>query len=83
MPLTQESTVVTELAVAEASIVPPAAEEPASSDDLAELYASLHEEGGSSAPVAPLDEDSKAAIERLRDFLHMGVHRMTNAETFM
>ncbi|PQM34004.1 uncharacterized protein Pyn_01503 [Prunus yedoensis var. nudiflora] len=45
--------------------------------------ASLHEEGGSSAPSEPLDEDSRAAVERLRDFLHMGVHQMTNAETFM
>ncbi|PQM36728.1 uncharacterized protein Pyn_17267 [Prunus yedoensis var. nudiflora] len=36
-PLSQESTVMTELAVTETSIVPPAAEEPASSDDLAEL----------------------------------------------
>ncbi|PQQ01246.1 hypothetical protein Pyn_32244 [Prunus yedoensis var. nudiflora] len=70
--MAQESTVVTKLAVAEASVVPPAAEEPASSDDLAKLYASLHEEGGSSALVAPLDEDSKAAIERLRDFCIWG-----------
>ncbi|CAL2239696.1 unnamed protein product [Prunus armeniaca] len=53
-----------------------------SSDDLEELYASLHEEGGSSAS-APLDEDSKAVIERLREFLFFGVHQMTTAEAFM
>ncbi|PQQ20350.1 uncharacterized protein Pyn_37115 [Prunus yedoensis var. nudiflora] len=35
-----------------------------------------------SASVTPLDEDSKAAIERLHNFLHMGVHHMTNADTF-
>ncbi|PQM42766.1 uncharacterized protein Pyn_37836 [Prunus yedoensis var. nudiflora] len=72
-----------ELTAVEVSIAPPAAEEPTSSDDLAELFASLHEEGGSSASVAPLDEDSKAIIERLRDFLHMEVHQMTSAETFV
>ncbi|PQP91797.1 uncharacterized protein Pyn_21383 [Prunus yedoensis var. nudiflora] len=75
--------VAIELVVTEASFVLPAAEETASSDDLAELYASHDEEGGSSASVASLDEDSKAAIEWLRNFLHMGVHQMTNAETFM
>ncbi|CAL9025564.1 unnamed protein product [Prunus brigantina] len=85
-PLSQESTVMTELAVTETSnktsIVPPAAEEPATSDDLAELYASLHEEGCSSIS-APLDEDSRAAAERLREFLFLGVHEMTTAEAFM
>ncbi|BFG35179.1 hypothetical protein CerSpe_214530 [Prunus speciosa] len=72
-PLSQESTVVTKVVVTEARVAsvpspPPVAsavvtelmvgEEPTSSDDLAELYASLHEEGGSSAPAGPLDEDS-------------------------
>ncbi|PQM41375.1 uncharacterized protein Pyn_25136 [Prunus yedoensis var. nudiflora] len=61
---------------------PPTAPEPASLDDLAELYASLHEEGGSSTSAGPLDEDSKTSIERLWDFLHIGVHQMTNDETF-
>ncbi|PQQ15824.1 hypothetical protein Pyn_19007 [Prunus yedoensis var. nudiflora] len=63
MPSTQELMVVTELVVVEASTVPPVVEEPAPSDDLAKLYASLHEEGGSSASVAPLDDDSKATID--------------------
>ncbi|XP_021813475.1 predicted GPI-anchored protein 58 [Prunus avium] len=58
------STVLTELAVAEVLAAPSVAEEPASSDDLAELYTSLHEEGSSSAS-APLDEDSRATVERL------------------
>ncbi|PQP94787.1 uncharacterized protein Pyn_25134 [Prunus yedoensis var. nudiflora] len=48
------SAVMTELSLAETT----------SSDDLEELYASLHEEGGSSAS-APLDEDSKTVIKRL------------------
>ncbi|PQQ18292.1 uncharacterized protein Pyn_39112 [Prunus yedoensis var. nudiflora] len=83
MPLAQESTVVTELAVVEAFVVPPAAEVRARpSEDLAELYGSLHEKGGSSTSAALLNEDSMTAIERLRDFLHMGVHQMTNAEIF-
>ncbi|PQM38253.1 uncharacterized protein Pyn_26618 [Prunus yedoensis var. nudiflora] len=54
-------------------------QEPVSSDDLTELFASLHEEGSSSTSVALLDEDSRAAIERLRDFLHLGVNHMANA----
>ncbi|PQM38286.1 uncharacterized protein Pyn_39215 [Prunus yedoensis var. nudiflora] len=71
-----------EHSVAEVPTAPLAVEETTSSDDHAELYASLHEEGGSSAP-APLDEDSRAAVERLRDFLHMGVHQMIDVESFM
>ncbi|PQM40057.1 uncharacterized protein Pyn_07209 [Prunus yedoensis var. nudiflora] len=47
-----------------------------------ELYASLHEEGGSSTS-APLDEDSKTVVERLREFLFLGVHQMTATEAFM
>ncbi|PQQ12010.1 uncharacterized protein Pyn_23134 [Prunus yedoensis var. nudiflora] len=82
MPLTQESTVMTELVAVGASTVPPAIEEPTSSNDLAELYANLHEEGGSSASVTPLDDDSKATIERLREFLFMGVNHMANGVTF-
>ncbi|CAL8167783.1 unnamed protein product [Prunus armeniaca] len=58
------STILTELVVAEAPGVPSAAEGITSSDDLEELYASLHGEGGSSASAA-LDEDSRAVIERL------------------
>ncbi|CAL8089402.1 unnamed protein product [Prunus armeniaca] len=81
LPLSQESTVMTELAVTETFVVPPAAE-PTTSDDLAELYTSLHEEGCSSVSN-PLDEDSRASIERLREFLFLGVHEMTTAEAFM
>ncbi|XP_021829949.1 uncharacterized protein KIAA0754-like [Prunus avium] len=62
-PLSQESTVVTELVVAEVLAAPSAAEETTSSDDLEELYASLHEEGGSSTS-APVDEDSRVVVER-------------------
>ncbi|CAL9007282.1 unnamed protein product, partial [Prunus brigantina] len=72
------STVLTELVVAEVLGAPSAAEETTSSDDLEELYAKLHEEGGSSAS-APLDEDSKVVVERLREFLFFGVHQMTTA----
>ncbi|CAL2240270.1 unnamed protein product [Prunus armeniaca] len=53
-----------------------------SSDDLEELYASLHEEGSSSTS-APLDEDSRAVIQRLREYLFLGVHQMTTVEAFM
>ncbi|PQP91942.1 uncharacterized protein Pyn_34077 [Prunus yedoensis var. nudiflora] len=56
--------------------------EATSSDDLDELYASLHEEGGSSAS-APLDEDSKTVIERLREFLLLGVQQMTATGALM
>ncbi|CAL8162670.1 unnamed protein product [Prunus armeniaca] len=56
--------------------------ETTSSDDLEELYASLHEEGGSSTS-APLDEDSRAVVEKLREFLFFGVHQMTTTEAFM
>ncbi|PQP92962.1 uncharacterized protein Pyn_33738 [Prunus yedoensis var. nudiflora] len=50
--------------------------EATSSDDLEELYAGLHEEGGSSA-LDPLDEDSKTIVERLREFLFLDVRQMT------
>ncbi|PQQ12202.1 uncharacterized protein Pyn_00243 [Prunus yedoensis var. nudiflora] len=66
------SAVMTELSLAE----------PTSSEDLEELYASLHEEGGSSA-LAPLDEDSKTIVERLREFLLLGVHEMIAAGAIM
>ncbi|PQQ08552.1 uncharacterized protein Pyn_10757 [Prunus yedoensis var. nudiflora] len=66
MPLTQGSTVVTELMVVGTSTVPSAIEEPASFEDLVELYASLHEEGGRLALTAPLDDDSKATIGEFR-----------------
>ncbi|PQQ00289.1 uncharacterized protein Pyn_32351 [Prunus yedoensis var. nudiflora] len=74
--------VLTEVVAAEVLAAPSAAEETTSSDDLEELYASLHKEGGSSTS-APLDEDSKAVVERLREFLFFGVHQMTTAEAFM
>ncbi|CAL9018812.1 unnamed protein product [Prunus brigantina] len=38
---------------------------------------------GCSSVSAPLDEDSRAAAERLREFLFLGVHEMTTAEAFM
>ncbi|PQQ06965.1 hypothetical protein Pyn_27932 [Prunus yedoensis var. nudiflora] len=41
-----------------------------------DLCSPLHEEGGSSAS-APLDEDSTTVIERLREFLLLGVREMT------
>ncbi|CAL9024781.1 unnamed protein product [Prunus brigantina] len=56
--------------------------EPTSSDDLGGLFASLYEEGGILALVALLDAKYKAVIKQLRNFLHMGVNGMTNAETF-
>ncbi|CAL9011972.1 unnamed protein product [Prunus brigantina] len=76
------SAVLTELVVADALGALSAAEETTSLDDLEELYASLHEEGGSSAS-APLDEDSKAVIERLREFLLCDAYQMITAEAFM
>ncbi|PQQ05602.1 uncharacterized protein Pyn_17727 [Prunus yedoensis var. nudiflora] len=76
-PLSQDSIVVAEPVVME-----PRSREATSSDDLEELYASLHEEGGSSAS-APLDEDSKTVIERLREFLLLGVHQITAAGALM
>ncbi|CAL8152871.1 unnamed protein product [Prunus armeniaca] len=77
------STVLTELVVAVILGVPSAAEvKTTSSDDLEELYVSLHEEGGISAS-APFDKDSRAVVERLREFLFFGVHQMTTAEAFM
>ncbi|XP_021822575.1 uncharacterized protein LOC110763990 [Prunus avium] len=62
------SAVMTDLSLPEAT----------SSDDLDELYASLHEEGGSSTS-APLDEDSKTVIEWLWEFLLLDVRQMTAA----
>ncbi|CAL8168427.1 unnamed protein product [Prunus armeniaca] len=56
--------------------------EPTSSDDLGGLFASLYEEGGILALIALLEAKSKAVIKQLRNFLHMGVNGMTNAETF-
>ncbi|CAL9017344.1 unnamed protein product [Prunus brigantina] len=76
------STVLTELVAAEVLSAPSAAEETTSSDDLEELYASLHEKGGSSAS-APLDEDSRIVTEKLREFIFFGIHQMTMAEAFM
>ncbi|KAH0973971.1 hypothetical protein GBA52_015870 [Prunus armeniaca] len=77
------SMVLTELVVAEAPSAPSAAEvRDLLLDDLEELYASLHEEGGSSAS-APLDEDSSAVIEKLREYIFLGVHQMITAEAFM
>ncbi|CAL2229954.1 unnamed protein product [Prunus armeniaca] len=76
------SAALTELVVVDVPGAPSAAEDTPSFDDLEELYASLHEEGGSSAP-APLDEDSKAVAEKLREFLFFGVHQMTSAEAFL
>ncbi|CAL9006132.1 unnamed protein product [Prunus brigantina] len=75
------STVLTELVVADALGAPSAAET-TPFDDLEELYASLHEEGSSSAS-APLDEDSRAVTEKLREFLFFGVHQMTTVEAFL
>ncbi|KAL6280374.1 hypothetical protein ACE6H2_017255 [Prunus campanulata] len=49
---------------------------------LDDLYAKLHEEGGSSAS-APLDEDSMTIIERLREFLLLGVREMTATGALM
>ncbi|CAL9011514.1 unnamed protein product [Prunus brigantina] len=46
-----------------------------------ELFANLHEERGSSAS-APLDEDTKAVIERHREFLLCDAYQMTSAEAF-
>ncbi|PQP94675.1 uncharacterized protein Pyn_03848 [Prunus yedoensis var. nudiflora] len=91
-PSSQDSTVVAEPVVTRATVasVPSllrttsavrtelSLAESTSSDDLEELYANLHEEGGSSAS-APLDEDSKTVVERLREFLFLGVHQMTAA----
>ncbi|CAL9001122.1 unnamed protein product [Prunus brigantina] len=70
-PPPASSTVLTELVVAEALGAPSAAET-TSSDDLEELYAIFHEEGGNSA-LAPLDEDSRVVAEKLREFLFFGV----------
>ncbi|CAL8175382.1 unnamed protein product [Prunus armeniaca] len=81
-PQPVSSTILTKLVVAEAPSEPSVAEGTTSSDDLEELYASVHEEGGSSA-LAPLDEDSKAVIGRLREYLFLGVHQMTTAKAFM
>ncbi|CAL8993875.1 unnamed protein product [Prunus brigantina] len=75
------SAVLTEVVVADVLGAPSAAEETTSAD-LDELFANLHEEGGRSASV-PLDEDSKAVAENLREFLFFGVHQMTSAEAFL
>ncbi|XP_021826557.1 fibrous sheath CABYR-binding protein-like [Prunus avium] len=86
MPPLQDSTVVAEPVMTRATVVSVPSllrttsavmtdlslPEATSSDDLEELYASLHEEGGSSAS-APLDEDSKTVIEQLREFLLLDV----------
>ncbi|CAL9021241.1 unnamed protein product [Prunus brigantina] len=88
VPSPQESVAVTALAVVEAAVTdapsppPVSSAETTSPDDLEELYASLHEEGSSSAS-APLDEDSKAVIERLREFLLCDAYQMTTTEAFM
>ncbi|CAL2271445.1 unnamed protein product [Prunus armeniaca] len=74
------SAVLTELS-ATSALGAPSATQTTSSDDLEELYASLHEEGGSSTS-APLDEDSRAVVEKLLEFLFFGVHQMTTAEVF-
>ncbi|XP_008229027.1 PREDICTED: uncharacterized protein KIAA0754-like [Prunus mume] len=76
------SAVLTELPATATLGAPSAAQETTSSDDLEELYASLHEEGGSLAS-ASLDEDSRAVVENLQEFLFFGVHQMTTAEAFM
>ncbi|CAL8991915.1 unnamed protein product, partial [Prunus brigantina] len=56
--------------------------EAASPDDLESLFASLHEEVGSSA-LAPLDEDYKVVLERLWEFLLCDAYQMTTAEAFI
>ncbi|CAL8089346.1 unnamed protein product [Prunus armeniaca] len=81
-PPSVSSTILTLLVGAEALSALSAAEGTTSSDDLDELYASLHEEGGSSTS-APLDEDSRAVIQKLREYLFLRVHQMTTAEAFM
>ncbi|CAL2239608.1 unnamed protein product [Prunus armeniaca] len=67
------SAVLIELPAIVALGAPSAAQETTSSNDLEELYASLHDEGGSSTSAA-LDEDSKAVAGKLREFLFFGVH---------
>ncbi|CAL9017723.1 unnamed protein product [Prunus brigantina] len=85
--LSQEPVVVTAPVVAEGpnggapSPLLVSSGEAASLDDLESLFASLHEEGDSSA-LAPLDEDYKAVLERLREFLFCDAHQMTTAEAF-
>ncbi|CAL9011938.1 unnamed protein product [Prunus brigantina] len=87
-PLSQESVVVTALTAVEGadggapSLLPVSSGEAACPDDLESLFASLHGEGGSSSS-APLDEESKAIIERLREFLLCDAHQMTTAEAFL
>ncbi|XP_021821695.1 uncharacterized protein CG45076-like [Prunus avium] len=82
IPSFQDSTVVAEPVMTRATVVSvpsllrTISVEATSSNDLEELYASLHEEGGNSAS-APLDEDSKTVIERLREFLLLDVRQMT------
>ncbi|CAL8992756.1 unnamed protein product [Prunus brigantina] len=81
-PLPVSSGVLTEIVVVGGSGTSSAVEEAASPDDLESLFASLHEEGGSSA-LAPLDEDYKAVLERLREFLLCDAYQMTTAEAFI
>ncbi|CAL9029152.1 unnamed protein product [Prunus brigantina] len=76
------SGVLTELVATHVLGASSSAEEAASPDDLESLFASLHEEGGSSS-LAPLDEESKAIIERLREFLLCDAQQMTTAEAFL
>ncbi|CAL9005407.1 unnamed protein product, partial [Prunus brigantina] len=79
-PLPVSSGVLTELVAVGGPGISSA--EAASPDDLESLFASLHEEGGSSA-LAPLDEDYKAVLERLREFLLCDAYQMTTAEAFI
>ncbi|PQQ16572.1 uncharacterized protein Pyn_02673 [Prunus yedoensis var. nudiflora] len=60
------------LAVTAAPSVAATAPEPASSDDLAELYASLHEEGGSSASIAPWTRTPKPSLSDFEIFCTWG-----------
>ncbi|CAL8112909.1 unnamed protein product [Prunus armeniaca] len=76
------SAVLTELPAIAVLGASSAAQETTSSNDLEELYTSLHDEGGSSTS-APLDEDSRAVAGKLREFLFFGVHQMTTTEAFM
>ncbi|CAL9005859.1 unnamed protein product [Prunus brigantina] len=81
-PLPVSSGVLTELVAVGGSGISSAVEEAVSPDDLEFLFASLHEEGGCSA-LAPLDEDYKAVLERLREFLLCDAYHMTTAEAFI
>ncbi|CAL9003837.1 unnamed protein product [Prunus brigantina] len=76
------SGILTELAAADVLGASLATGEAASPDDLESLFASLHEEGGSSAS-APLGDETKAVIERLREFLLCDAYQMITAKTFL